>query len=164
MFALHRGNCEHCHRGYNYELWHAPFGDFSYAYCDTCGLLATIDERNENVAQMPCATAQGQEMDAAWESYLRPCSCGGSFRKGASPRCPHCREALSARFAGAHISRNIVGTPRGWQWQDNWSESYCIAIEDPKNPGKMRHVADPFPDPKDKKDDEPWGQILGLNK
>ena len=46
MFSLHKGDCEHCCRTYHYMLLHAGFGDFSYAYCDACGMLATFHYSN----------------------------------------------------------------------------------------------------------------------
>ncbi len=146
MFALHQGDCEHCWRAYRYALWHAGFGDFSYAYCDSCGMLATLDERSEKIAQLPRISSPYQEMDAKWEPFLNSCPCGGRFRNGASPRCPYCHIALSAEYAASHIERNSTGAPRGWKWQRNWSDVYCMAIEDPKSPGNMRQIVDPFID------------------
>ena len=155
MFTLNRGDCEHCHRTYNYELWHALFGDFSYAYCDSCGILATFDDRHEAVTRLPHLSVPNQEIDAAWEPFLRACACGGRFRKGASPRCPRCREVLSPGYAGVHIQRNSRGAPRGWVWQKNWSGPYCIAIEEPQHAGTMRRVVDPFLVPEAATDEEP---------
>jgi hypothetical protein len=144
MFTLHMGECEHCWRSYRYELWHAGFGEFSYAYCDSCGMLATFDYLNGTVRQLPPLSAPHQEIDAAWEPFLAPCPCGGHFKKDASPRCPSCREPLSAEYAAGHIEHNSVGAARGWHWQRNWNEEYCIAIEEPHRAGTMRRVVDPF--------------------
>jgi hypothetical protein len=164
MLRLNRGDCEHCHRNYNYELWHAGFGDFTYAYCDTCGLVATLDEKSGLVAQLPKVPLQCQEMDAKWEPYLRPCACGGRFRRGASPRCPYCRQPLSANYAGTHIRQNLPVVPKGWEWQGNWSDVYCLAIEDPKQPGVLRSVSDPLIDPQSSGTENTSGSPLGLNK
>ncbi len=149
MFALHLGDCEHCWRSYRYSLWHSGFGETSYAYCESCGMLATFEDRNPLVAQLPPLSAPHQVIDAGWEPFLRPCACGGSFRKGASPRCPHCQAALSAEYAAGHIERNSVGASRGWRWQKDWTDLYCMDIEEPGHPGKMRHVTDPFLEPQE---------------
>jgi hypothetical protein len=61
------------------------------------------------------------------ESYLQPCECGGRFKKGAAP--PHCNHALSAKVATAYIEANASGAKKGWKWQRNWSDVYCIVIE-----------------------------------
>jgi hypothetical protein len=50
--------------------------------------------------------------------------------KGAAPRCPHCHDTLSAEFATSYIEANAPGAKKGWRWQRNWSEMYCIVIED----------------------------------
>jgi hypothetical protein len=64
------------------------------------------------------------------EPYLVSCQCGGSFRAGASPRCPHCRQPLSAVRAADYIEPQAEGTKKGWRWQRTWTGLYCIIIED----------------------------------
>ena len=147
MVMLKKGDCEHCGRFYRYSLWHSGFGDNSYAYCDQCCMLALINYSNARVANFPQAADQYAEIDASWEQYLMPCVCGGQFRKGAAPRCPGCNEPLSAQHAGPHIEAQAHGAARGWQWQNNWSGVYCIAIEDPDNPGALRQMIDPVIQP-----------------
>jgi hypothetical protein len=63
------------------------------------------------------------------ESYIQPCECGGRFKRGAAPRCPHCCQPLSAESATSYIESNAPGTKKGWHWQRNWSGIYCIVIE-----------------------------------
>src|SRR5580658_125970 len=87
MLILQDGECEHCTRAYRYSLWHSGFGDNSYAYCDTCGMLAVLNYSHPNYRKLPPLTKKYQVMDAAWEPFLRRCGCGGRFRVGASPRC-----------------------------------------------------------------------------
>jgi hypothetical protein len=164
MFTLRQGDCEHCVKRYNYDLWNAAFGDFSYAYCDFCGMLATLDHRHSDVAHLTSDSSQYQEIDAEWEPFIRPCECGGHFRKGASPRCPHCLARLSAEYAAVHIQRTSVGAPRGWRWQRNWTGPYCIAIEQPHHGGTMRHVIDPFLEPEAAIVDTHPGQIFKLDQ
>jgi hypothetical protein len=143
MFALHKGDCEHCSRTFRYTLLHAGFGDFSYAYCDSCGMLATFNYSNSFLVTMPPASATHQVIDPEWEPFIDPCECGGHFRSGASPRCVFCNATLSAQHAATHIERNTINA-RGWHWQGNWTDLYCIAMEDPKDPGNLRQIDDPF--------------------
>lgn len=165
MFTLQKGDCEHCARTLRYALLNAVFGDFSYAYCDTCGALATIGLNNSKLLTMPKTDATNQAIPVEWEPYLRACVCGGAFRRGASPRCLFCEKPLSAEIAVSHIEGNSVGAPRGWRWQRNWTDTYCMAMEDPKNPGNLRQVVDPFlhgedEEPRPKK----WYQIFGSDR
>ena len=147
MVILKKGDCEHCGMFYRYSLWHSGFGDNSYAYCDQCGLLATISYTNPEVARMPAISDQYAEIEKSWEPFLRPCGCGGSFSKGAAPRCPSCREQLSPTYAADHIEEQARGAPRGWRWQNNWSGVYCLAIEDPFAPGTLMQISDPVKKP-----------------
>jgi len=64
------------------------------------------------------------------EPYIQPCDCGGSFRKGCTPRCPQCSKPLSAELAASYIESNAPGTQKGWRWQRNWRSVYCVVIED----------------------------------
>jgi hypothetical protein len=167
MFALHKGDCEHCCRDYRYMLLHAGFGEFSYAYCDSCGTLAAFAYTNRELLSLPPLSAKHEEIDAAWEPFLRPCACGGHFRKGASPRCVYCNSALSADYAAGHIERNSVGAARGWRWQRNWNDLYCLVIEDPNNPGTLRQIADPIirlSSPKEMPVKRSWAQIFSLSR
>lgn len=167
MFTLHKGECEHCWRSYNYTLWQAGFGDFSYAYCDTCGMLGTCEYANCHLEDLPPLSEPHQEIDAEWEPFLAPCLCGGRFLKGASPRCMYCHEALSAQYAANHIERNSIGVGRGWSWQRNWSGLYCMALEDPKKPGTVRQTVNPMlatHDAESAKSPWRWAQILSLRR
>lgn len=144
MFSLLKGDCEHCGQTYRYSLLDATFSDFSYAYCDTCGKLATITYTSSQLVNMPRISAPHQVIDAAWEAFLRPCNCGGHFRHNAAPRCMVCLEPLSAVHAASHIEPNFKNSNRSWRWQCNWTGSYCVDIEDPAHPGTVRNVSNPF--------------------
>ena len=72
------------------------------------------------------------------EQYLQPCECGGRFKRGSAPRCPHCNEPLSPELATSYIESNAPGTKKGWRWQRNWSGLYCIVIEDKRVDNKFR--------------------------
>ncbi len=164
MVILKKGDCEHCHREYRYSLWHSGFGDNSYAYCDECGMLATLSYTNKQVSEFPPPLAHNQEIDESWESFLRPCACGGHFRNGASPRCPHCLEKLSATYATEHMEKQAMGARKGWRWQADWSGVYCIAIEDPYEPGSLRQMIDPVIEPEEAKSKSRWQLLFSFGR
>ena len=167
MFKLHKGDCEHCCRIYHYTLLHAGFGDYSYAYCDLCGSLATFGYSNSFMMNLPTPQAQHQVVDASWEPHIADCACGGHFLSSASPRCIFCNQPLSAEHAAPHIERNSVGAGRGWRWQKNWTDVYCMALEDPGNPGMLKQVIDPFAD-RSSRAEKPvrkgWTQIFSFSR
>ena len=135
-------NCDHCEKSFRYVLRHCGFGDSAYAYCDSCGMLALLDLwRIPEPLKKVCPIGHG-EIDQQVEQFLTHCVCGGQFRKGASPRCPHCRELLSALAMTAPIERNAPGTAKGWRWQKSWDGLYCIAVEDHDH--ALRFVKDPW--------------------
>jgi hypothetical protein len=165
MVILKKGDCENCGRDYRYSLWHSGFGDYSYAYCDQCGLLATVSYTNPEVVALPVPLTPYSEIDPSWEPLLKPCPCGGRFRKGQSPRCPFCNQKLSPTHAAGHIEAHAHGAGRHWQWQNEWSGVYCMAIDDPSNPGALLQVVDPVltsetekPKPRSR-----WSQLFSLN-
>jgi hypothetical protein len=167
MFALHKGDCEHCRRIFRYTLLHAAFGDFSYAYCDCCGMLATFGDSNSALIKMPAPSTPHQVIDPEWEPYLDQCKCSGRFRSGAAPRCVFCNAALSAEYAAAHIERNAIGAGRGWRWQRNWIDLYCIALEDPRDPGSLRQTEDPFLEYKPRPEKPRkgfWSQLISFGR
>jgi hypothetical protein len=164
MQAMQKALCEHCNALYRYTLWNASFGDFSYCYCDTCGMLATIDYRNPRMALLPYTPLLHQEMDAIWEPHLNPCSCGGAFRRGSSPCCPRCRLPLSAETAGYYIEQNAGAIAKDWKWQRNWSDSYCIAIEEINADGELRLITDPFLTREQPAEKKGWKSFFGFGK
>jgi hypothetical protein len=147
MITLKRGDCENCGRFYRYSLWNSGFGNNTYAYCDLCGMLAVLYYSNPLVAGLPPASVECEEMDQSWEPFLLSCPCGGRFRRGASPRCPFCRERLSPTYAAEHIKTQALGAGRAWQWQNSWSGLHCMAIENPRNPGALLQIEDPVGKP-----------------
>lgn len=144
MYSLDKGDCEHCGRDFHYQLTNAAFGDFSYAYCDSCGTLATIRYDSVAFADLPPAAEPYRQIDKLWEPRLHRCGCGGSFRVGASPRCIHCNSQLSPQHAATYIQSNLPQRRSGWKWPDSWSDEYCLSIEDMRNPGHMRQMDDPI--------------------
>lgn len=123
------GTCEHCQREFGYWLAHCGFGDCVYAYCDSCGKTAILSMWDKRMPKLPNCPGQ-QGMCAEMKRHVQSCDCGGSFRRGATPRCPHCKQPLSSEVATSYIERNAPGAQKGWRWQQNWSGLYCIVIED----------------------------------
>ena len=144
MFSLLKGDCEHCGQSYRYSLTDAEFSDCTYAYCDTCGKLATISKSSSYLVKMPPSAGEQHVISADWEEFLRPCRCGGHFRHNAAPRCMVCLKPLSAEHAAEHIERGFLPGNRFWRWQRNWTDRYCMDIEDPALPGVPRQVSNPF--------------------
>jgi len=120
------GICEHCGREFGYYLIHNGFNDSSYAYCNQCGAVAILDLWG---APRAVTLERFQAITEDVEPFLKPCRCGGSFRAGAAPRCPHCHRPLSAALATEYIERNAPGTKGGWTWQRSWNGLYCVVIE-----------------------------------
>ena len=120
------GTCDSCNRSFNYSLIHNGFNDSVYAYCDQCGITALF-----NMYQVPKVIDAGSHgpITPAAEELTRPCDCGGHFRRGASPRCNHCKAILSAERAADYIERNAPGWAKGWRWQRSWNGAYAIVIE-----------------------------------
>jgi hypothetical protein len=122
------GRCEECARTFHYTLVHNGFAETAYAYCDTCGTLALLSGWYEKIPAGAPLRPRGP-IGRETEPWLQPCSCGGRFRREASPRCPHCMSPLSADAAARYIERNAPGARRGWRWQRSWLGDYCIVIE-----------------------------------
>ena len=121
------GVCEHCKKQFRYYLIHNGFNDSSYAYCEECGLTVIFSlwtvPKGVSLKPRQCIA---QEI----EPHIAQCRCGGAFRASAVPRCPHCRQPLSAVFASEYIERQAEGAKGGWRWQQTWTGLYCIIIED----------------------------------
>jgi hypothetical protein len=120
------GDCEHCKKQFGYYLVHNGFNDSAYAYCDTCGATALLSGWTvpKNIHMV-----LHQNITPEVQPHLAPCHCGGSFHAGASPRCPHCRQILSAVLAADYIESQVEGTQKGRRWQRSWTSLYCIIIE-----------------------------------
>jgi hypothetical protein len=122
------GSCEHCHEPFRYAIYHCGFGDCSYAYCDLCGQTAILSMWDKSWPELSDCEVQ-QEICSAMEPLLKSCECGGRFKKGSAPRCPHCTERLSADSAASYVEANAPGTKKGWRWQRNWRGLYCMVVE-----------------------------------
>jgi hypothetical protein len=122
------GTCEHCECRFGYWLCHCGYAECMYAYCDSCGRTAILSEWDKRMPRLTDCPGQ-QEICAAMEPYIIGCGCGGKFRKGSSPRCPHCQHPLSARLATAYIEKNAPGHMKGWHWQQSWGGLYCMVVE-----------------------------------
>lgn len=119
------GVCDRCGRSFGYHLIHNGFNETCYAYCADCGMTAFMDTYYEDRPGLP----RHRAITSGAERFLAPCECGGSFEPGAAPRCPHCRNVLSANAAATWIEAAAPGTAGGWRWQRNWEGLYAIVIE-----------------------------------
>jgi hypothetical protein len=120
------GKCGYCKSAFKLDLLHCGFGDCSYAYCNSCGKTALLSGWSKKwPVGVKCTQA---EISAEMEVHLEPCSCGGSFLKGSSPRCPECKQPLSASEATSYIEDQAPGTKKGRRWQRNWSGLYGVVI------------------------------------
>jgi hypothetical protein len=120
------GKCDQCGGSFSYDLIHNGFNESAYAYCDECGMLSILD--GWKIPDGVKLTIH-RMITPDIEPLLAPCPCGGQFRAGAPPRCPHCRSPVSAKEAATWIEANAPGTKAGWRWQRNWSGLYAISIE-----------------------------------
>src|SRR5215472_8047811 len=92
-------------------------------------MTATLSIYSEHMPKLSEACQPFREICAKLEPHIQLCQCGGAFKKGASPRCPHCKQPLSAVAAATYIERDAPGTNKGWVWQRNWYDTYCIVID-----------------------------------
>jgi hypothetical protein len=122
------GTCESCGCTFSYRLIHNGFNDSAFAYCDRCGCEASLHYYYADVPPEAHLKVHGPVNPEA-EALLQPCSCGGTFRAKAGPRCPHCNAALSADAAGSYIEANAPGTAKGWRWQGTWGGLYSLVVE-----------------------------------
>ena len=122
------GLCEHCGASFAYRLIHNGFNDSSYAYCDRCGATALFGAWATGIPPNTRLGLHGP-IPPETEERVRPCACGGRYRGTASPRCPRCREALSAEEATAYLEAEAPGTKGGWTWQRSWAGTYAIVID-----------------------------------
>jgi hypothetical protein len=63
------------------------------------------------------------------------------------------------------MEKQAVGAPKGWRWQGNWNGVYCLAIEDPRDPGTLRQMIDPVKSTeREKKAKSRWSLLFSLGK
>ena len=123
------GTCEECHKRFEYELVHNGTHNSSYAYCDRCGCTAILDMTDSRFPVDMLKQSAYRAIAEGMEEHLKKCDCGGAFKAGATPRCPHCKEALSPTRAAMYIESNAPKTAHNWRWQMNWTGNYCMIIE-----------------------------------
>ncbi|MCY7389073.1 MAG: hypothetical protein LH481_13615 [Burkholderiales bacterium] len=98
--------CEKCQATFRFSRISRGMADLGHRYCNLCGKTALLDSY-----KYP-AGVSGSEID--W--FLAPCSCGGRFESGATPRCPECNVPLTA------ADFLLAG--------ENWSGHRCIVVND----------------------------------
>ncbi len=131
------GICDKCKTSFNYYLIHNGFNETSYSYCDHCGKTCLLDEYSEEIPRK-CqwffeTDKRYEKISDKLEGYLKKCSCGGSFKRNASPRCPHCRQELDPVEVNKFIYNDVRPEYKGkFLWQNNWNGIYAIVIENNK--------------------------------
>ena len=123
------GTCEECHKRFEYELVHNGVHNSSYAYCERCGATALLDMTDTRFPVEMLKQSAYRSISPGVEAHLKKCDCGGEFKPGAAPRCPHCQEALSPVKAAMYIEANAPKSAHDWRWQMNWIGNYCIVVE-----------------------------------
>jgi len=76
-----------------FRVIHSPFCDDFRLYCDRCPRAIEISYHDPNCARILSTLGQGhtrEQIMAAMEPLLRPCTCGGRFRDAASRHCFAC--------------------------------------------------------------------------
>lgn len=104
--------CYHCRSTFDFYPAHSGFGDEIFFYCDRCGTVACVDIYShecqqfyqqyietrtydaKNKSDLEAFDANSERMRVAIAGNLDRCSCGGSFKADATPRCPICRNQL----------------------------------------------------------------------
>lgn len=120
------GTCEQCGHEFAFRIIHNGFNETGYAYCDACGRVGFLDTHDERLTEFRNGGGWPGALPDKLAEFLNECACGGRFRFGACPRCPKCRQALSASKARVWIERSAAPE---WKWQGDWTGCYCIQIE-----------------------------------
>ena len=90
--------CPNCHQ-WLYCVDHSPFYDEYFWYCNRCPIHVEISYYDPVVRQVEQQVRQASEArQGEWfvtfvralEERLKPCRCGGSFRRDAPRRCFTC--------------------------------------------------------------------------
>lgn len=118
MRILDTGHCEHCGKAFGYFLINSG-----------CGKTAELSVYDKRMPKLLRDCPPFREICVELEQYIQPCQSGGAFKKGATPRCPHYVQPLSAEAATALIEMNAPGVKKGWACQKNWHDTNCIVIE-----------------------------------
>ena len=117
----HTQECKSCGSEIDGELYHQGFSDMVAIYCDSCPNVLLITDQNffeKNGIEFPNLMPG----DEGWQEYNRhllpafekaealfpKCSCGGSFKYMAAPRCPKCNNYIMGQgYEDKPIYRNI---------------------------------------------------------
>lgn len=78
--------CPSCNESIGY-YWFSGMGDMApHFYCDRCSNIFF----NKGDRDLVWGREQTHELLDEIESTLPACPCGGQFRSGQNPKCPHC--------------------------------------------------------------------------
>ena len=123
------GLCEHCGAEFTWYLIHNGFNNSCHAYCSDCGITGILSLYSPQLRNLPLADTG--EIATELELLLKTCDCGGHFVAGSSPRCPQCKNVLSADRAAVYIEAASPGVKKEWRWQRSWNgirALYCIVV------------------------------------
>ena len=84
--------CSVCSGDFQYSRIDNQINDSWYIYCSDCGSTGLLNSSDA----LPQAVLKkcGYELAAEAEPFLPACNCGGAYRHGALPRCPHCNAEI----------------------------------------------------------------------
>jgi hypothetical protein len=78
--------CVHCTEEFMMREYSPGHVGLDVYRCDRCACSAA-----KNKASVPPGYHKGH---VSIEEYMKPCECGGRFRKGADYLCPYCRSTI----------------------------------------------------------------------
>ena len=91
--------CVHCGRALEFDRFHAGFSDQGYMYCDRDSTVVTWSSFDSTYSALTENTHPWMltaEAKRVVERSIVDCPCGGQFRFGNLPRCPHCGGELGS--------------------------------------------------------------------
>src|SRR5258708_6847015 len=92
------GGCGQRGTSMEFDRFHAGLGDEGYMYCDRDATVITWSSFDPTYSSMVHNTHPWMLTDAEKrivEAAIIECPCGGRFRFGNPPLCPHCSGDLS---------------------------------------------------------------------
>ena len=115
----HRATCPHCGRDFDYDRYHAGFGNQGYMYCDHDETVLTWDTYSP--AYLKLTSKHPWMLDpegkSQVEAAVKPCPYGGSFAFANPPLCPFCHESIGFLTPGNEyfivVGRRIDADDRG---------------------------------------------------